>query len=142
MVFYQFGYASILKHPMLTLPVQVEKSGLEEVCKGKDEVLASKEQEIAAKERALSDERQRVSSLTDECATLGSELEQLTVSHITGASSDFCNVWQEIKCGALFIQNIVISLQLSLTSSTTGNGIFPRLKKQSWKKPTELKMNS
>ena len=66
------------------LPVQVEKSGLEEVCKGKDEVLAAKEQEIAAKEKALSDERQRVSSLTDECATQGSELEQLTVSHTNG----------------------------------------------------------
>ena len=53
----------------------MEKSGLEEVCKGKDEVLAAKEQEIAAKERALSDERQRVSSLTDECATLKGRLE-------------------------------------------------------------------
>ena len=38
-------------------------------------VLAAKEQEIADRERALSDERQRVSSLTDECITLGSELE-------------------------------------------------------------------
>ena len=60
------------------LPVQVERSGLEEVCKGKDEVLAAKEQEIAAKERALSDERQRVSSLTDECATLKGRLEGKT----------------------------------------------------------------
>ena len=48
---------------------------LEEVCEGKDEVLAAKELEIAAKERALSDERQRVSSLTDECATLKGRLE-------------------------------------------------------------------
>ena len=60
------------------LPVQVERSGLEEVCKGKDEVLAAKEQEVAAKERALSDERQRVSSLTDECATLKGMLEGKT----------------------------------------------------------------
>ena len=58
--------------------VQVERSGLEEVCKGKDEVLAAKEQEVAAKERALSDERQRVSSLTDECATLKGRLEGKT----------------------------------------------------------------
>ena len=59
-------------------PVQAEKSGQEEVCKGKDEVVAVKEQEIAAKERALSDERQRVSSLTDECATLKGRLEGKT----------------------------------------------------------------
>ena len=65
-----FGFAG--------LPVQVEKSGLEEVCKGKDEVLAAKEQETAAKERALSDERQRVCSLTDECATLKGRLEGKT----------------------------------------------------------------
>ena len=75
------------------LSVQEEKSELE-VCKGKDEVIAAKEQEIAAKERTLSDERQRVSSLADECATLGSELEQLTVSHINElvnkTSSDYC----------------------------------------------------
>ena len=58
--------------------MQVEKSGLEEVCQGKDEVLTAKEQEIAAKERALSDERQRVSSLTDECATLMGRLEGKT----------------------------------------------------------------
>ena len=58
--------------------VQVEKSGLEEVCKGKDEVLAAKKQEIAAKDRALSDERQRGSSLTDECATLKGRLEGKT----------------------------------------------------------------
>ena len=58
--------------------MQVAKSGLEEVCKGKDEVLAAKEQEIAAKERALSDERQRVSSLADECATLKGRLEGKT----------------------------------------------------------------
>ena len=77
------GYASCISCEYnFNLPVQVEKSGLEEVCKRKDEVLAAKEQEIAAKERALSDERQRVSSLTDECATLRSELERLTVSHI------------------------------------------------------------
>ena len=84
-------YTNLVTHPKhlmsmeFNLPVQVERSGLEEVCKGKDEVLAAKEQEVAAKERALSDERQRVSSLADECATLGSELEQLTVSHINGA---------------------------------------------------------
>ena len=59
-------------------PLQVEMSGLEEVCKGKDEVLAAKEQEIAAKERTLSDERQRVSSLTEECATLKARLEGKT----------------------------------------------------------------
>ena len=58
--------------------MQVEKSGLEEVCKGKNEVLAAEEQEIAAKERALSEERQRVSSLTDECATLKGRLEGRT----------------------------------------------------------------
>ena len=58
--------------------MQAEKSGLEEVCKGKDEVVAVKEQEIAAKERALSDERQRVSSLTDVCATLKGRLEGKT----------------------------------------------------------------
>ena len=45
------------KHTEFNLPVQVEKSGLEEVCKGKDEVLAVKKQ----------------------------ELEQLTVSHISAA---------------------------------------------------------
>ena len=55
--------------------MQVEKSALEEVCKGKDEVLAAKEHEIAARERAVSDERQRVNSLTDECATLKGVLE-------------------------------------------------------------------
>ena len=55
--------------------MQEERLGLEEVCKGKDEVLAAKEEEILAKERALSDERQRVSSLTDECATLKGRLE-------------------------------------------------------------------
>jgi len=55
------------------------------VCKGKDEVLADKEQEIAIKKRTLSDERQRVRSLTDECAILGSELEHLTVSHSNAA---------------------------------------------------------
>ena len=58
---------------------------MEEVCKGKDEVLTAKQLEIEAKERALSDEKQRVSSLTDECRTLRSELEQLTVSHISDA---------------------------------------------------------
>ena len=58
--------------------MQVEKSGLEEVCKGKDEVLAAKEQEIAAMERALSDERQRVSSLTNECAMVKGTLEGKT----------------------------------------------------------------
>ena len=58
--------------------MQVERSVLEEVCKGKDEVLAAKEQEIAAKERALSDERQRVSSLADECAALKGRLEGKT----------------------------------------------------------------
>ena len=60
------------------IPVQVDRSGLEEVCKGKDEVLAAKEQEVAAKERALSDERQRVSSLADECAALKGRLEGKT----------------------------------------------------------------
>ena len=59
-------------------PVQVERSGLEDVCKGKDEVLAAKEQEIAARERVLSDERQQVSSLADECATLKGRLEGKT----------------------------------------------------------------
>ena len=59
----------------LTLYMQVEKSGLEEVCKGKDDMLAVKEWEIAAKERALSDERRQVSSLTDECSTLKGRLE-------------------------------------------------------------------
>ena len=48
--------------------MQIEKSGLEEVCKGKDEVLA-------AKERALSDERQMVSLLTKKCASLKGTLE-------------------------------------------------------------------
>ena len=38
-------------------------------------MLAGKEQEIGAKERAVSDERQRVSSLTEECTTLGSKLQ-------------------------------------------------------------------
>ena len=58
--------------------MQVERSGLEEVCKGKDEVLAAQEQEVAAKERALSDQRQRVSSLADECAALKGRLEGKT----------------------------------------------------------------
>ena len=58
--------------------MQVERSVLEGVCKGKDEVLAAKEQEIAAKERALSHERQRVSSLANECATLKGRLEGKT----------------------------------------------------------------
>ena len=40
---------------LANLSEQVEKSGLEEVCKEKDEVLAAKEQEIVAKKRALSD---------------------------------------------------------------------------------------
>ena len=62
-------------------PVQVEKSRLEEMCKGKDEVLEAKEQEIAAKEheiavkeRALSElsnKRQQVSSLIEDCALTG-----------------------------------------------------------------------
>ena len=55
---------------------------MKEVCNLKDEVLETKEQEIVARERALSDERQRVSSLTDQCATLGFELEHLIVSHM------------------------------------------------------------
>ena len=58
--------------------MQLERSGLEEVCKGKDEVLAAKEQEIAATQRALSDEKQRVGSLSDECATLKGRLEGKT----------------------------------------------------------------
>ena len=65
-----FAFAELL--------VQVEKSGLEEVYKGKDKVLAAKEQEIAAKDRALADERQRMSSLTDEWATLKGRLEGKT----------------------------------------------------------------
>ena len=50
------------------ISTQVERSGLKEVYKRKDEVLA-------AAERALLSERQRVSSLTDECATLKGKLE-------------------------------------------------------------------
>ena len=48
------------------------------MCKGKTELLAAKEQEISARERAVSDERQRVRSLTDECATLKGMLEGKT----------------------------------------------------------------
>lgn len=58
--------------------IQAENVGLEEVCKGKDEVLAAKEQEIAVKEKALSNERQRVTSLSDQCATLKGRLEGKT----------------------------------------------------------------
>ena len=53
-------------------------SGLEEVCKGRDEVLAAKELEIETKESASLEERQRVSSLTDECAILKGRLEGKT----------------------------------------------------------------
>ena len=70
-------------------------------------MLAAKEQEIGAKERALSEERQRVSSLTDECATLGSELEQLTVSRINRAGQqDYsynCTCMARDYCGVPYI---------------------------------------
>lgn len=58
--------------------MQVEKSRLERMCKWKNEVITAKEQEIAAIKRALSHEWQRVSLLTNECATLKGRLEGTT----------------------------------------------------------------
>ena len=57
------------------LPLQTEKSGVEEICQGKDEVVAAKEQEIAAKQRTLSEAEQQVGSLAEECAALKGKLE-------------------------------------------------------------------
>ena len=58
--------------------LQMDKSGLEEVCEGKDEMLAAKEQEIEANKKALSNQMQQVSSLIKECATLKGRLEGKT----------------------------------------------------------------
>ena len=77
--------------------MQIEKSGLEEVCKGKDEVLAAQEQELATKERALSNERQRVRSLTDACATFKGRLEGKTEEiESLQAHVETVEVWQNI----------------------------------------------
>ena len=68
-----------LPHPLpsflSSLSLQREKSGMEEVCRGKDEMVAVKEQEITAKQRALSEAEQQVGSLAEECAALKGKLE-------------------------------------------------------------------
>ena len=74
---------------VFNLPVQVEKSRLEEMCSRRDEVLKAKEHDIEAKERALTDEIQSVRSLTGECTTLRSEMEHLTVSHGSGTGYSY-----------------------------------------------------
>ena len=61
--------------PPPPLPLQTERSGMEEACQGKDDVMAVKEQEIAAKQRALSEAEQQVGSLAEECAALNGKLE-------------------------------------------------------------------
>jgi len=46
-------------------PVQVEKSRLEEMCKGTNEVLEAKEQEITAKEQEIAVKERALSELSD-----------------------------------------------------------------------------
>ena len=59
--------------------IQVEKLGVEEVCKGKDEVLAAKEQEFAviirAKESEISEKDRGFISLLQRCGSLQTQLE-------------------------------------------------------------------
>ena len=93
---------SCIEYSLATLPVQVDKSGLEEVCKEKDEVLS-------AKERALSDERQRVSSLSDECAILKGKLEGKTEEIESLQTHSRTLQVKQIVEGAMCILQLVIN---------------------------------
>ena len=68
------------KHTEFNLPVQVERSGLEEVCRVKDELLAAKESEMPEKDRGLISLQQRCGSLQTQLETVQRRNQSLEVS--------------------------------------------------------------